>query len=466
MKKIITLFAVLFAFNVSAYTVDLSHINLQRDTSFVIEHPNSNDSILAVNIIHGIVSVLPVQASFFKALATPENVGAFVGFVFFLWRLIEKRRLRKKGLLIDKTFGIFLILMLSLNFNASASVPIDSVQAWQKKANAYKIPLNTYVLCREYSALSSFPLVFDSVKTWQKKASSYKLTLPVYMNCLIYSATTGGGSVSSSSVIVSPNDSTYAITKNDSLVMSNTDIYSQTSNLKLYNGEVTLNSSLSNNFVSYQNNFTGTGGGNKFDGVIYSNGGLDAFPTTTLNIANNNVTTLNLGQNTSTINISNEQIKSNGTTLKKYGTSNTGSLTVTSTTVETVINSTYLPANSFTDNNNFNIYTSAIKTNTTVNCSLRVYINTTNTLSGATLIAYTLSSAPNQFWVLNRNFLINGTNMYTTPVTQSSASDLASNTAYSPITVDFTQGYYFLVTLQSGLSPTGTFGVLGFWLKP
>jgi len=189
MKKLFSIIAIFCTVQLSAYTVDLSKIDLSRDTSFVIEHPNSNDSILAVNIIHGIVQVLPVQATFFKALATPENVGIVVGFIFFLWRLIEKRRLRRQNILQDsKWFKMNGIILLLLCFNFSfASVPLDSVLLYQKQASANKIALSTFMTVKEYSKmLNMYAVPNDSIKAWKKQASSYKLDLNTYMGCLIY----------------------------------------------------------------------------------------------------------------------------------------------------------------------------------------------------------------------------------------------------------------------------------------
>lgn len=266
--------------------------------------------------------------------------------------------------------------------------------------------------------------------------------------------------------LVSPNDSTYIRILNDSLNLFNYGELGETASLNLSQGQINLSVTNDISLNAWQTNFNCP---TIFNNQMYINSslGIDAFPTTTLNIAQGNATSINLGINTSTINITNDFLKSNGTTLNKIGTSTTNSLSIAATTVETVCNSTLVKKGTFKADDTFSMGLSAVKTNSTVVCTLRVYVNTTNSLIGATQIAYSLSSSANLYFILNRNnIFLSGGDMFIFSATQSAAFENSSNAANSTIPFNVNNDYYLITTVQGGAGINGTFGLLGFWIKP
>ena len=80
---------------------------VHKDTTYTMDHPNAQDSVLFVNVINGIVTIIPKVRDnpLLHYLGTnPAIVGGFITFVFGVWRSVELRirKLRKKDLVKDK----------------------------------------------------------------------------------------------------------------------------------------------------------------------------------------------------------------------------------------------------------------------------------------------------------------------------------------------------------------------------
>ena len=125
---------------------------------------------------------------------------------------------------------------------------------------------------------------------------------------------------------------------------------------------------------------------------------------------------------------------------------------VTGTTAETIISSHLIPANSF--DSFCDIWTTFTYGKSTANAvPIRLYYNTTNSLSGATQLAlYTTGSARNG--MLNRKYLLNGTGLdllTSTPTTSLYNNELvdAIFAASTVITIAPTSDIYFIWTVQN-----------------
>lgn len=126
----------------------------------------------------------------------------------------------------------------------------------------------------------------------------------------------------------------------------------------------------------------------------------------------------------------------------QYGSAVTGT-TVNTVSASLLFNSVYF-ANLTTLQFRAKLYKTTGSTATTV----RLYINTANNLTGATLLAtaasMTTAATFQHFW---RDFYVNGTSMYYYPSGTASANDLSAFTA-STFTIVASTNYYLLVTIQ------------------
>ena len=106
MKKTILIIALFLTTICNALTpkqID-SLVTSKIDTSFTI-HPNGTDSAHVVSVVNGIVTVTSYfvkQPLLNELIKNPAFSGGIVAFILGIWRRIEKRKLRRKGLLNDK----------------------------------------------------------------------------------------------------------------------------------------------------------------------------------------------------------------------------------------------------------------------------------------------------------------------------------------------------------------------------
>jgi nitrogen fixation protein len=98
----------------------------------------------------------------------------------------------------------------------------------------------------------------------------------------------------------------------------------------------------------------------------------------------------------------------------------------TGTTVETVIFTATIPAGAFSSTDVIKVLFGANKSTALGTYSLRIRVNTTNTISGAPTIASYSGSATAQVNVLQRNFNLNGGNLYGFMFTTSGLTDITA----------------------------------------
>lgn len=88
-----------------AENLDTTNYTTLKDTVIVLSRPTSEDSAKVVKIVNGVIQIATV---FIKEPITNEIVnspyvgGGLVAIILGIWRRVEKRRLRKKGLLKEK----------------------------------------------------------------------------------------------------------------------------------------------------------------------------------------------------------------------------------------------------------------------------------------------------------------------------------------------------------------------------
>jgi hypothetical protein len=123
---------------------------------------------------------------------------------------------------------------------------------------------------------------------------------------------------------------------------------------------------------------------------------------------------------------------------------------ITGTTTETLSRSLLIPANTFSSNGMLEILTRMTKTGTASTSNIRIYKNTSNTLTGATLIAAnTTITGTNLFSQMIRTFRINS-NILTGYTTASSLTDYASTSSLLSTTFTTNVDNYIIFSIQLG----------------
>jgi hypothetical protein len=143
--------------------------------------------------------------------------------------------------------------------------------------------------------------------------------------------------------------------------------------------------------------------------------------------------------------------KSLGTILgyTPYRNVQTSQTALTGTVAETVIFTATIPAGSFSSNDIMKVLFGANKTTSLGTYTLRLRINTTNTISGAPTIAVASSSSGAQAIIINRNYNLNGGNFYGYSFSSGAISDIAalggglSSTPLNPANI-----FYIFATVQ------------------
>ena len=98
----------------------------------------------------------------------------------------------------------------------------------------------------------------------------------------------------------------------------------------------------------------------------------------------------------------------------------------TGTTAETVLFTATIPAGAFSSNDIIKVLYGVNKSTALGTYALRIRVNTTNTISGAPTIALYSGTATAQVNVLQRNFNLNGGNLYGFPFATSGITDIAA----------------------------------------
>lgn len=162
----------------------------------------------------------------------------------------------------------------------------------------------------------------------------------------------------------------------------------------------------------------------------------------------------------STLNIPQYSGGGGSVTTIEIGTTGT---TVTGTTANTITQSILIPANTLSANNSLELIARFSKTGTAGSGTYRLYFNTSNSLTGATLIAsfYTIGTGATIVTHQNtRSFFYDGTNLSNNiAASTSSISDMIQQTI-SGLSVAYTSSsaYYLIFAIQ--LSQTADSSVI------
>ena len=143
--------------------------------------------------------------------------------------------------------------------------------------------------------------------------------------------------------------------------------------------------------------------------------------------------------------------KQNALVYNPYRYLNTTLAAVTGTVAETIVATATISANTFNANDVMKCLFQVVKSVTVNNVSMRIKINTSNTLTGATQIGLFTFLSTNAFTIMQRNFNLAGGNIVGYPFATSIISDIISNTAtYSSITLNPANTFYIFFTIQMG----------------
>lgn len=101
MKKISIILLMCLSLSIFADTIS---VGIDKDTTFLLLHPNKEDSERVVKIVNSAVQVAEVVTAdkpILSGLLSSEVVsGGLVALILGIWRRIELRRLKKQGKLI------------------------------------------------------------------------------------------------------------------------------------------------------------------------------------------------------------------------------------------------------------------------------------------------------------------------------------------------------------------------------
>jgi hypothetical protein len=146
--------------------------------------------------------------------------------------------------------------------------------------------------------------------------------------------------------------------------------------------------------------------------------------------------------------------KQNTLGFTPYRYINTSSSSVTGTTTETIMATATIAANTFNANDIMKILYEVNKTTILVAPTLRIRINTTNTISGSTTIATYTMPAANTFALMQRNFVLSSSNLVGFSFTTTSLTDITTAVLSSTSTAYNTANtLYLFFTIQ--LANTG-----------
>jgi hypothetical protein len=140
--------------------------------------------------------------------------------------------------------------------------------------------------------------------------------------------------------------------------------------------------------------------------------------------------------------------KQNALSYTPYRNVQTSQTVHTGTTAETAIFTATIPANSFSSNDVIKVLFGANKTTALGTYSLRIRVNTTNTISGAPTIALYSGTSTAQVNIMMRNFNLNGGNLYAYPTGNSSLTDiLATGGSLNSTTLNPANQFFIFATI-------------------
>jgi len=142
-------------------------------------------------------------------------------------------------------------------------------------------------------------------------------------------------------------------------------------------------------------------------------------------------------------------LKQNALSYTPYRNVQTSQTSITGTTAETIVFTATIPAGTFNSADVLKILFGANKLNSLSTYSLRLRVNTTNTISGSTTIATYTGSATPQVNIITRNFNLNGGNLYGFMFTTSALTDIAAAAgALNSTTLNPANQFFIFATVQ------------------
>lgn len=122
---------------------------------------------------------------------------------------------------------------------------------------------------------------------------------------------------------------------------------------------------------------------------------------------------------------------------------------------ETLVGSYLIPANTFVSNGSFEFYLKAGHSSGSSSLQARLYINTSSTLTGATLIATSGSTNLTGYWNFVRNAIISTNVISVLGSTFTTNTDILNGSfTQSTVAFDVTANRYFLISLTPSSSAT------------
>lgn len=133
----------------------------------------------------------------------------------------------------------------------------------------------------------------------------------------------------------------------------------------------------------------------------------------------------------------------------KFIAKNTANPTISLTSTETIFESYLVPAGTLSSIDQILMRYRYRKTGTNNISRIRIYINTANSLSGATLIAVSQTAATNLWVLMERTFSISGGNIYGFPFTSSAITDVTGlGVALTSSALNISNNFYIIITGQ------------------
>lgn len=141
--------------------------------------------------------------------------------------------------------------------------------------------------------------------------------------------------------------------------------------------------------------------------------------------------------------------KQNALSYTPYRNIQTSQTPLTGTTAETVVFTATIPAGTFNSTDIIRVLFGTNKTTALGTYNLRVRVNTTNTISGATAIALVNGGAGAAAIVIQRNFNLNGGNLYGVSFNTGAVTDIVSSGAgLSSTTLNPANQFFIFATIQ------------------
>lgn len=139
----------------------------------------------------------------------------------------------------------------------------------------------------------------------------------------------------------------------------------------------------------------------------------------------------------------------NGGAIQMQFLRNLTAATVTGTTANTYLTGLLIPANTFTAGQSFDVLVRIFRNTSLGTCTKRIYLNTADSLTGATLVGSIVITAGFAGSLLSRNILIrSSTSTVYYPGATSAITDITLATSVDNSNIDWTVNQYLVVAVQ------------------